>query len=146
MFLHTLTLVLSIVGTFHLPPQKQVACMAKNIYHEARGEPIIGKLAVANVTINRVRADGFPDTICEVVYQKNKRGCQFSWTCNPKAVIKEHDAYRSAVELSRLILIMQAILPDVTNGALHYHTKYVHPKWGFSVLADIGNHVFVGTK
>jgi spore germination cell wall hydrolase CwlJ-like protein len=51
--------------------QKQLDCLARNIYHEAGGEPFEGKVAVAQVTINRTENGAFPSDICQVVYQKN---------------------------------------------------------------------------
>ena len=65
--------------------EREIECLALNIYHEARGEPTRGRYAVAWVTVNRMQASQFPDTVCEVVYQKaqNRRGtwvAQFSWT------------------------------------------------------------------
>ena len=47
----------------------EVECLALNIYHEARNQPTVGKLAVAQVTMNRVKDVRFPNTICGVVYQ-----------------------------------------------------------------------------
>ena len=72
--------------------QKQLDCLARNIYHEAGGEPFEGKVAVAQVTINRVESGAFPSDICQVVYQKNivyeRVLCQFSWYCNSASVKK----------------------------------------------------------
>ena len=47
---------------------RHVECLAKNIYHEARGEPANGKQAVAHVVLNRVNRNDFPNTICAVGY------------------------------------------------------------------------------
>jgi len=84
--------------------KKQLTCLAKNIYFEARNEPFAGQFAVALVTLNRVNDTAFPDTICKVVYQgihttdgfPKRDRCQFSWYCdgasdevrNPKAFDK----------------------------------------------------------
>ena len=43
--------------------QKQLDCLARNIYHEAGYEPFEGKVAVAQVTINRSKSDKFPSDI-----------------------------------------------------------------------------------
>ena len=59
--------------------------MALNIFFEARSEPIQGQIAVAEVTLNRVASDDYPNTICEVVLQENSQGCQFSWWCDSKS-------------------------------------------------------------
>jgi spore germination cell wall hydrolase CwlJ-like protein len=58
---------------------KQLLCMAKNIYYEAASESFEGKLAVAQVTMNRVNSKKFPSNVCDVVYQKTGSTYQFSW-------------------------------------------------------------------
>mgnify|MGYP003314693505 CR=1 FL=1 len=63
---------------------EEMYCLAKNIYFESRDQPYIGRLAVAQVTMNRVKSEEFPDTICDVVTQggERKHRCQFSWYCD----------------------------------------------------------------
>jgi spore germination cell wall hydrolase CwlJ-like protein len=64
---------------------ESVRCMALNIYHEARGEPLQGKIAVAHVVLYRVAASQWPGQICAVVQQGGERRryrCQFSWWCD----------------------------------------------------------------
>ena len=58
---------------------KQVECLAKNIYYESGSETYEGKLAVAQVTLNRVNSPKYPHEVCAVVYQKTQNTCQFSW-------------------------------------------------------------------
>ena len=63
--------------------KEELDCMASNIYFEASTQSRVGKIAVAQVTMNRVRSPEFPNSVCEVVYQgpknpKNKKLCQFS--------------------------------------------------------------------
>ena len=68
-------------------------CLADNIYFEARNQGFAGWVAVAQVTLNRVRDDRFPNTICEVVKQgltyesgfPIRDKCQFSWYCDGKS-------------------------------------------------------------
>jgi spore germination cell wall hydrolase CwlJ-like protein len=60
---------------------KQVRCLAENIYYESRGESLEGQIAVAKVTLNRLD-EGYARTVCGVVKQRNPNGCQFSWVCN----------------------------------------------------------------
>ena len=66
--------------------ERQLDCLARNIYHEAGHEPFEGKVAVAQVTMNRARDSKFPIDVCGVVFQKNifmeKVVCQFSWYCH----------------------------------------------------------------
>ena len=65
--------------------QKQVMCLAENIFYESAHEPLDGQVAVAFVTLNRVKSKSYPNNICSVVKQKNPRGCQFSWYCDGKS-------------------------------------------------------------
>ena len=114
-----------------------VMCMAKNIYYEAGGESLIGKLAVAKVTLNRVANPKFPDTVCDVVYQKH----QFSWTLNHKRKIRNLAAWQESLNLARDA--MYNGLPELESfEALYFHNKQVNPKWGLKRVATIGNHIF----
>ena len=112
-------------------------CMAKNIYYEAGGESLIGKLAVAKVTLNRVASPRFPETVCGVVYQKY----QFSWTLNHKRKIRNLAAWQESLNLARDA--MYNGLPELESfEALYFHNKQVNPKWGLKRVATIGNHIF----
>ena len=95
-----------------LEKQKQIECLATNIYHEARSESTIGKIAVAWVTVNRVNTERYPDTICGVVYDAvldskgnpKRHQCQFSWYCDGKSDdIKNKDAWYEAVQIATLV-------------------------------------------
>ena len=69
-------------------------CLSANIYFEARSEKVDGQIAVAEVTLNRVRSDDYPDDVCSVVLQENSEGCQFSWWCDGKPdVINDEFAF-----------------------------------------------------
>ena len=126
---------------------KQVACLTKNIYYEAGFEPFEGKVAVAQVTINRAESGNFPSDICAVIYQKNvfyeKVVCQFSWYCdNPnrsKPVNKE--VYKEAEIVAKKVLL-EGYRLDSLNSALYYHADYVHPKWNKTKITQIGRHIF----
>jgi len=130
----------------------EVECLALNIYHEARNQPTAGKLAVAQVTLNRVKHDRFPNTICGVVYQGYylnnnpiKHKCQFSWWCDGKSdKPKEIESWNYALMLARHMHegIFDNI--DVVKDATHYHAIYVKPYWTkekkkVKVIAD---HIF----
>jgi spore germination cell wall hydrolase CwlJ-like protein len=122
-----------------------VECLALNIYHEARSEPEVGRLAVAAVTLNRVDSPRFPDSVCDVVKQGGERRdrCQFSWWCDGKRDDPhEEDAWEEALRLSRLSLL--GLAEDPTGGALYYHADYVSPRWSrtFKRTAEIGRHHF----
>ena len=128
--------------------QTQLDCLARNIYHEAGSEPFEGKVAVAQVTINRTESGQFPSDICKVVYQKNvvyeKVLCQFSWYCeNPGASLKPMNGpvYTESMEVAKKVLLEGFRLPDLKN-ALYFHGDYVQPGWNKKPVAKIGRHVF----
>jgi len=118
---------------------------------EAREEPLPGQLAVAQVVLNRVEDERYPDTICDVVTQGSPPGdalparkdCQFSWRCDGKPD-KPYDAlaWQRSIVVAKLALI-GARLPEVGN-ATHYHADYVSPSWarGCELIAKIGRHIF----
>jgi len=124
---------------------KDVECLAKNIYYEAPSEPYLGKLAVATVTMNRVRHPDFPKTVCGVVYQKNSRGCQFSWTCGPKAAFNSK-LYTQAKEIAVTVLTNNVNVVSLEN-ALYFHNTKVTPNWAFArPVVRIGGHIFYEPK
>jgi len=129
---------------------KQVDCLAKNIYYEAGHESYEGKLAVAQVTLNRVNSPKYPKDICSVVYQKTtdenlRTVCQFSWTCMVKELVAK-DKY--AWEESQIVAkraLTEPVLHDIIaqTNALYYHAVYVNPGWNKTkVVRQIGNHIF----
>ena len=126
---------------------RQLDCLAKNIYHEAKGEPFEGKVAVAQVTINRAASGQFPSDICKVVYQKNvvydKVLCQFSWYCEQATVAKPKNtaAYKECQIVARQVLLEEFRLPSL-NKALYFHATHINPGWKKEKVATIGNHVF----
>ena len=121
-------------------------CLALNIYHEARGEPPEGRVAVAQVVLNRVRDRRFPDDICTVVKQGAKpprRDCHFSWWCDGRS---DRPADPSAWAESKTIAedVLAGHHGDPTGGALWYHADHVAPKWRSSLVpaGKIGRHEF----
>jgi spore germination cell wall hydrolase CwlJ-like protein len=140
--------------------EKSIECMAMNIYHEARNEIEAGRRAVGFVTMNRVKSDLFPNTVCEVVYQarlsrwhlensgKNvplKNQCQFSWYCDGKSdKIYEPAKYEDARELAYQIIMGYNTMVDITDGALWYHADYVNPYWAkdYHRIGKIDTHIF----
>ena len=127
--------------------QTQLDCLARNIYHEAGYEPFEGKVAVAQVTINRTESGNFPSDICKVVYQKNvvyeKVMCQFSWYCEGPSAMKPMNGpmYTESMEVAKKVLLEGFRLPDLKN-ALYFHGDYVQPGWNKKPVAKIGHHVF----
>ena len=110
-------------------------CLARNIYYEARNQPIEGQVAVAKVTLNRVEDERWPSSTCSVVNQKY----QFSWTMETLSPPKG-EAWSKA----KLIAITVNILPDPTHGATHFHANYVKPYWAkeSNKIVEIGDHIF----
>ena len=127
--------------------QKQLDCLARNIYHEAGYEPFEGKVAVAQVTINRAESGQFPSDICQVVYQKNivyqKVLCQFSWYCDRASLQKPMNGpvYYESMEVAKKVLL-EGFRIDSVKTALYYHADYVHPGWDRQKVAKLGHHIF----
>lgn len=127
--------------------ERQLDCLAKNIYWEAASEPFEGKVAVAQVTMNRVQSGKFADNVCGVVYQKNavyqKVICQFSWVCESTHMVKPVYAplYKESQEVAKKVLLENFRLPGLTD-ALYYHATYVRPGWRKQKIAQIGQHIF----
>ena len=127
--------------------QTQLDCLARNIYHEAGSEPFEGKVAVAQVTINRTESGQFPGDICKVVYQKNvvyeKVMCQFSWYCEGPSAMKPMNGpmYTESMEVAKKVLLEGFRLPDLKN-ALYFHGDYIQPGWNKKPVAKIGHHIF----
>jgi len=126
---------------------RQLTCLAKNIYYEAATEPFEGKVAVAQVTINRTQSGIFPDDICKTVYQKNivyqKTVCQFSWYCDRASFIKpiNKEVYQECMVVAKKVLLEGYRLPSLTH-ALYYHADYVNPGWNRERITKIGRHIF----
>lgn len=118
--------------------EREKECLAKNIYYEAPDESYEGKLAVATVTMNRVKHKQFPKTVCGVVYQKS----QFSWTSNPYP-IKNMKIYREAKRIASEVLLEHKRLMSIQN-AMYFHNTKVTPKWSFTMVPvqRIGGHIF----
>lgn len=125
---------------------RQFQCLAEGIYFEARGEPRPGQVAVAQVIMNRVNHDEFPDTICGVVYQNQhwRNRCQFSFACDgvPER-ITERTAWAMAEDVTRQVLEGRDLIQTITEST-HYHANYVRPRWAPRMirLDRIGLHIF----
>jgi spore germination cell wall hydrolase CwlJ-like protein len=117
---------------------REMLCLAKNIYHESRGEPFHGKVAVAQVTMNRLRHPAkFQATICGVVYEHK----QFSWT-DSIVTVRDEIAWQEAKLIAQAVMAGKIAIPDF--NALYFHTKQVFPRWRLEkkVVRVIGNHIF----
>jgi spore germination cell wall hydrolase CwlJ-like protein len=122
----------------------EIYCLAIALYHEARGEPLFGQQAVAQVIINRVVDERFPNTVCDVVTQKHKSSCQFSFYCDGKSDSPDDKKqWRRMVEVAKSAMIyypQAEVIKDIT----HYHTTEVEPKWSKKLekVIQIENHIF----
>lgn len=120
-------------------------CLAEALYFEARGEPVKGQFAVAEVILNRVDAPQFPGDVCAVVRQGagSGRGCQFSFACDgTPETIGNSEAYALVGKIARLSL--EGAPRRLTGGALYFHTPAVQPGWArrMEETARIGAHIF----
>ena len=133
-------------------------CLALNTYHEAKNQSLVGQIATAQVVMNRVEDNRFPNTICEVVKEGPtrpswedpdkeypiKHRCQFSWYCDGKDdTPKNEKAWKKAQDVAFLV-IYDKIKLDVTEGATHYHATYVKPSWAKTKkrTTRIEKHIF----
>jgi spore germination cell wall hydrolase CwlJ-like protein len=120
-------------------------CLAQAIYYEARSEPRVGQLAVADVVLNRVASRLYPNSICEVVFQGSERrtGCQFSFTCDGSMQARLNQRkWKASEELAGAILA--GLRVPISRNATHYHANYVTPHWAAKLTptATIGTHKF----
>ena len=102
--------------------------------------------AVANVVMNRIGHEGFPNTICEVVRQGHEQGaCQFSWWCDGRSDDAEEDkSYGIAKEIARKALNRQ--LTDRTGGALYFLQRKTTTNWSKEYIKTVGIGEFVFYK
>lgn len=126
--------------------QREIECLALNVYFEARGEPVDGMRAVAHVVMNRVADRAFPSTACDVIRQGGREivnNCQFSWWCDERSDRPVHA--KSWAESRRIASqVYDNAAADPTGGALFYHADYVEPFWRTSMIEGpkIGRHIF----
>jgi spore germination cell wall hydrolase CwlJ-like protein len=127
--------------------ERQLACLAKNIYYEAGNQPFEGKVAVAQVTLNRTESGLYPADICQTIYQKNivyeKVLCQFSWVCDRTVLARSvnNTTYNESMEVAKKVLLEGFRLPSLTE-AMYFHGDYINPGWKRQKITKIGNHIF----
>lgn len=140
-------------------------CLALNVYHESRGEPYVGQIAVAYVTLNRVEKEH--KSVCDVVKEYH----QFSWLNSSfhsvwkwdhgrKVVIdqkldkswinenkpSDRTAWRIAVYAA--IAAVEHQTPDITGGSTFYHKDTIRPYWAEEkvYVTHIGQHIFYKSR
>ena len=114
---------------------RQIECLARNAYFEARGEGVRGQEAVSHVVMNRVRNKRFAPTACDVIYQRNRGTCQFSWVCTPQPV-RDRSLYEKCKDVAKRVYYGR--VSDSTNGALFFRSIRLGSIKGLK----IGNHLF----
>ena len=124
-------------------------CLALNIFFEARNEPVVGQLMVAEVTLNRVDSPRYPNSICEVVWQPS----QFSWTHDGLPDKPEKMLYLDRVAWKEILKLSDSVLKNphqhlTYTGATHYHADYTKPYWASSMyyIGKVGSHLFYSEK
>jgi len=126
----------------HLANNRELKCLADNIYYEAGNQSTTGKLAVAAVTINRVKSPKFPKSVCSVVYQKTRGTCQFSWVCEGKKRVRSQQQYAESRKVAEKVLLSGANHGIFGRNVLFYHADYVNPRWNLRRVTKIGDHIF----
>ncbi len=128
--------------------RRNLECLAKNVYYEARGEPAKGQYAVAEVTMNRKASGRYPATVCAVVYEKRWDAIRkryvgaFSWTEFYAVPEPAGEAWVFAQKVAEDVYHGRA--PEQLGGATYYHATYIRPSWARTQerVARIGRHVF----
>lgn len=133
-------------------------CLAMNIYYEARGSNLADKAGVADVVLNRVYDTRYPNTICEVVHQGEKKPswkdetkmvmvrnrCQFSWYCDGKADDPQDEDLWNEAQLIAFQMLEYDRYRGISEGATHYHATYVNPSWARTLqqVGRLGSHIY----
>lgn len=139
--------------------QKELKCLADNIYFEAGGESTEGKAAVARVVLNRIN-HGFAPTPCKVVYQTTKvkqtneddetfwvKVCQFSWVCEGKSNPNRNSSrYQTSLQVAHDVLAYDAYKDIIPKTVLFFHNTSYTNHFPHEVVAKIGNHIFYKKK
>lgn len=143
-------LLLSGIQDSHAKMAQEVDCLARNIYFEARNQSERARAAVGYVTMQRVKSEHYPNSVCRVVYQRK----QFSWTLLPKAkqIIPKAKQKNKKIERKEWLKIKKLAAKiyrglykkNPVKGATHFHTTKVKPKWAKKMtrIAKIGDHIF----
>jgi len=129
--------------------ERQLTCLACNVFYEANGEPMAGQMAVAQVTINRSKSSLFPNDLCAVVAQTtvvgDDRVCQFSWYCDSRlnknrVIDKNSTSYKAA----KKVLVDGEKVAKIDENVMWFHedSVKVNPRWPHKIATKIGNHVF----
>lgn len=128
-------------------------CAVRNLYHEGRGEGLIGQAYIVKTVLNRVRDTKHPHSVCGVIYQSK----QFSWTHQlpkhkhkvPNKTTSEKELLKQLEALSTVVIWIDRLGWDFTQESQFYHSVNVKPRWEYKKLEKtqrIGNHIFYKRK
>jgi len=134
----------------HKPISKETenVCLAKALYYEARGEPELGKKAVAKIVLNRKNHKKFPKTICKVInqvnYIKGRKLCQFSWVCDRQRIDTASNSWEQAKFLSSSILSNKIKLPNFAPNVLFFKSVHSRQRFGkgYRFVSRVGKSNF----
>lgn len=128
-------------------PDNDVECLTQAIYYEARNESEAGQAAVAEVVLNRSRHRAYPKSVCQVVYQRNSRTCQFTFTCDGSIGRRPVNpvSWARAERIARDVYEGRSA-SQLPKNSVNYHANYVRPSWGSRLarVRQIGAHIFYG--
>ena len=115
----------------------ELNCLAVGVYYEAKGEPLAGQLAVAEVILDRTASGRFPRSVCSVIKQRG----QFSFVRGGKLPVPPANAaWRKAMAVA--LVAQKNLWESPVDGALYFHARYVRPSWKRPRVGAVGNHVF----
>lgn len=121
--------------------KREFDCLARNIYYEAGVEDRLGKVAVAQVTLNRVRTGYWGKNICKVVYSP----AQFSWTKVKRRAWMPNigPSWEESKQVASEVLD-QGVRIRTLKTSLFYHADYVNPNWkdNSKRVTKVGRHIF----
>lgn len=120
--------------------KNDIECLARNIYWEAGTEPMTGKIAVGNITVNRVKTHYWGSHICDVVYSP----AQFSWTKERKRAWKTLKGQAWTDSKAAAEAVLNGLMIKQLDSALYYHADYVNPAWRDTSkrVLKVGRHIF----
>ena len=129
-------------------PDNDLECLTQAIYYEARNESEAGQAAVAEVVLNRSRHRAYPKSVCQVVYQRNSRTCQFTFTCDGSIGRRAVNpvSWARAERIAREVYEGRSA-SQLPKNSVNYHANYVRPSWGSRLarVRQIGAHIFYGS-
>ncbi|MBN9479323.1 MAG: cell wall hydrolase [Bordetella sp.] len=129
-------------------PDNDLECLTQAVYYEARNESESGQAAVAEVVLNRSRHRAYPKDVCQVVYQRNSRTCQFTFTCDGSIGRRPVNAvaWARAERIAREVYEGRSA-SQLPKTSVNYHANYVRPSWGRRLerVRQIGAHIFYGS-